>query len=352
MQTTKLRIGVIFGGASSEREVSLESGRHLFQNVDPSRFIATPLFLSSNREIWKLPTKLIVMNTTKDIEQQLQTSAERIAYEDLRERFDFILIGLHGKYGEDGCLQGLFELIGIPYSGSGVLASAIGMNKDMTRRIVAITGIKTPHYALFTRSGWQQQRDIVMQKITAMGFPLVVKPIAEGCSTAVTKIYNATQIAPAIEDAFRWDPVCIVDEFIDGMEITATVMGNNNPECLPLTETPPSLNDSVLSLEDKFLPGAAKMITPARLSPEQTTRFQRDIVHAYIALMVRGYARIDGFVRDDEFIFNEINTLPGATPSTCIIQQAAHVGITQMDLVSKIIELGLEAHANKIGPLV
>ncbi|MBI5134964.1 D-alanine--D-alanine ligase [Candidatus Uhrbacteria bacterium] len=348
----KLKVGIIFGGASSEREVSLESGRHLYQNVDPSRFTATPLFLSGAREIWKIPIKLVVMNTTTDIEQQLEATAQRIPYEDLRGQFDFILNGLHGKYGEDGCMQGLLELLGIPYSGSGVMTSAIGMNKDITRRIVAEAGIKTPRYILVRRNQWETSREAALMSIAAMGFPLVVKPIAEGCSTAVTKIHESDQIASAIEDALQWDPVCMVDEFIDGTEITTTIMGNSHPTSMPLTETPPSLHDAVLSLEDKFLPGGAKMITPARIAPGQTRAFQEQMVQAYTALMIRGYARIDGFIRGGEFIFNEVNTLPGATPSTCIIQQAAHVGMTPMDLVSKIIDLGLEAHAHKIGPLV
>ncbi len=351
MNIHKLRIGVIFGGPSSEKEVSLESGRHLFQNVDPERFEATPLFMSSKREIWEIPMKLVVMNTTKDIEEQLESSAKRIRYEELKDRIHFMLIGLHGKYGEDGCLQGLLELLGIPYSGSGVLASAIGMNKDVARRFVRSVGMHTPEYWTVTKTEWEQNPTMVTQRIIDHGFPVVIKPIAEGCSTAVAKVQRVEDIANAFNDAFQWDPISIVDEWMEGMEITTTVMGNDTPVSMPITQTPPGLGHDVLTLEDKFLPGGAEMITPAPLPAEQTTQFQNEMVAVFTTLGLRGYSRIDEFVRDGVLYFNEVNTLPGATPSTCLIQQAAQVGMTPMDLVSKIIDLGIETHSTKIGPL-
>ncbi len=348
----KLRIGVIFGGPSSEREVSLESGRHLFQSVDPERFEAIPLFMSSNRQIWEIPIKLVVMNTTKDIEDQLAVTAKRIPYEQLKERIDFMLIGLHGKFGEDGCLQGLLELLGIPYSGSGVLASAIGMNKDTTRRIVRTFGVTTPEYHVIRSIDWHASPESIVEHIKkTFALPVVVKPIAEGCSTAVEKIVAWEDLAQRIDEALQWDPFCMIDEYIEGVEITTTVIGNDTPKSFEITETPPAFGHYVLTLEDKFLPGGAEMITPARLHPEDTKRYKEIMVLIFGGLHLKGYTRIDGFVRNNEFIFNEVNTLPGATPSTCLIQQAAHDGLRPMDLVSKIIDLGLEAHANKIGPL-
>ncbi len=347
----KLRIGVIFGGPSSEREVSLESGRHMFQSLDTQRFTGIPLFLSHNHEIWKLSLPLVLMNTTHDIEDQLQAKATKIPYEELRGLIDFMLIGLHGKYGEDGCLQGLLELLHIPYSGSGVLSSAIGMNKHVTRKFVRAMGIKTPEYHLITAEEWKNSQEGILDCLHTMRLPVVVKPVAEGCSTAVEKVTIWEDLPGRINEALEWDPECIVDEFIDGVEITTTVIGNSDPQSFEITETPPAFGHHILTLEDKFLPGGAEMITPARLSPEDTANYKTTMVNIFKGLNLNGYTRIDAFVRNNEFIFNEVNTLPGATPSTCLIQQAAHAGMSPRDLFTKIIELGLEAHQKKKGPL-
>lgn len=347
----KLRVGVIFGGPSSEREVSLESGRHMAQSLDTERFIGVPLFLSIKKQIWKIPLPLVLMNTTKDIEDQLETKAQRVAYEELPSLIDFMLIGLHGKYGEDGCLQGLLELLHLPYSGSGVLSSAIGMNKHVTRQFVRAMGMTTPEYHLIAASQWKDNRETILSQIKLMNLPLVVKPVAEGCSTAVEKVTVWEDLPKRIDEALQWDPECLVDEFIDGVEITTTVIGNDNPQSFEITETPPAFGHHILTLEDKFLPGGAEMITPARLSAEDTVKYKAMMVRIFNGLNLKGYTRVDAFIRNGEFIFNEVNTLPGATPSTCLIQQAAHAGLSARDLFSKIIDLGLEAHNNKKGPL-
>ncbi len=338
-----LRVGVIFGGSSSEGEVSLESGRHLYQNLDAEHYTGTPIFLSKKHELWELPLKLVLMNTVEDIERALASEGIRIPYETLKEKVDFVLLALHGKYGEDGCLQGLLELLGIPYSGSGVLASAIGMDKPTTRRFLAAAGITTPRYILVRRNE--------LPVTAPFPLPWIVKPTREGCSTGLSKVTDASQLSGALEKAFQWDTTIMIDEFIDGMEVTTTVFGNGHTTALLPSETPASGQAAYLTLEDKFLPGQAAMITPARLSPELLAAVQATSVQSYIALGLKGYARIDGFVRTDDVIMNEVNTLPGATPSTCLFQQAAAAGMTPTDFVTKIIELGLDAHAKKKGPL-
>ena len=347
---TMLRVGVFFGGSSSEGEVSLESGRHLYQSLDTSKYTGVPIFLSKKHEFWQLPMTLLLMNTTDDIERALTKSATRILYEQLKEKIDFALLTVHGKYGEDGCMQGLLELLDIPYSGSGVLASAIGMDKPMTRRFLEAAGIQTPKYVLAIRD---ELRVTSYELRDPAPFPLpwIVKPSREGCSTGLSKVERAEDLPAALERAFQWDAVAMIDEFIDGMEVTTTVLGNDDLQALLPSETPPSGQAAYLTLEDKFLPGQAPMITPARLPKAMIEKIQATCITAYRALGLKGYARIDGFVRGDEVLLNEVNTLPGATPSTCLFQQAAAAGMTPMDLVNKIIELGREAHATKKGPL-
>ncbi len=340
-----LRVGVFFGGPGSEAEVSLESGRHLYQILDPSRYTGVPIYVGKDRRFWDLPLKLLLLNATADIDRSLP-EATSLPYETLKEHIDFALNTVHGKYGEDGCLQGLLELLDIPYNGSGVLGSAIGMDKPMARRLMEAAGIKTPRYMIA-----RNDQQITSYQLLVTSYPVIVKPTREGCSTGLSKVTDAAQLPQALLRAWQWDEVAMIDEFIDGMEVTTTVLGNTNPEALLPSETPVISSGGYLTLEDKFLPGQAPMITPARLPKDMIKKIQATCVTAYRALGLRGYARIDGFVRDSEVVINEVNTLPGATPSTCLFQQAAAASMTPMDLVTRIIELGIEAHKNKRGPL-
>ncbi len=345
-----LRIGVFFGGLSSEAEVSLESGRHLFQNLDSAKYTGVAIYVSKKREFWELPMRLLLMNTTEDIERSL-AEATRIPFEQLKEKADFALLALHGKYGEDGCMQGLLELLDIPYNGSGVLASAIGMDKPVARRFMEAAGIKTPRYVLVGKGSPSTSSGTIDAANIPFPLPWIVKPSREGCSTGLSKVTDAAELPKALERAWQWDTTAMIDEFIDGMEVTTTVLGNDEPTALLPSETPPSGSAPYLTLEDKFLPGQAAMITPARLPKDVIEKVQATSVAAFQALGLKGYARIDGFVREQEVLINEVNTLPGATPSTCLFQQAAAAGMTPIDLVSRIIELGIEAQRSKKGPL-
>ncbi len=178
----KIRVGVILGGVSSEREVSLESGRNIFSKMDRKKFDPVPVFMDSRCAFWEIPIKLVMRNSTADIEIDLHEEAKPLAYEALKERFDFVCIGLHGKYGEDGTLQGLLELLKIPYSGSGVLGSALGMDKFTSRKVLAMSGIDVPKTVPVDRRAWDgSERAAILKRIeTDIGFPCVVKPTREG----------------------------------------------------------------------------------------------------------------------------------------------------------------------------
>jgi len=346
---SRLRIGVVMGGMSSEREISLESGRNIYNNLDLSKYEGLPIFHDSQGRLWEMTLPLLVQNTTADIEARLD-EATRIPYEDLKELVDFVYIGLHGKYGEDGCFQGLLELLNIPYTGSGVLASAIGMDKDMTRRILASAGIPVPRYLAISEKTWQGQRE-EMEKVIeeTFGYPCVVKPTREGCSVGLSVVKRKDQLPPALEEAYKWDNIALVEELLVGMEITCTVIGNEEPVALLPSQLP--AKGDFLTLEEKFLPGEGEMITPAPLPPEIIKKVQEVMVQAYKALGIKVYARIDGFVVDNEVIVTESNTLPGMTPSTCIFHQAAEEGMSPMEFIDRVIQLSLEAHARKKGPL-
>ncbi|MDO9514833.1 MAG: D-alanine--D-alanine ligase [Syntrophales bacterium] len=347
----KMRVGVIMGGMSSEREVSLESGRNIFSKMDRRRYDPLPIFMDSRGLLWEIPIKLLMRNSTGDIEADLAEDAKRIPYEDLRLATDFIYIGLHGKYGEDGCLQGLLELLGIPYTGSGVLGSALGVDKYASRKVLAMSGMDVPRTRAVSIKEWNSGKEEVLGGIERdIGFPCVVKPTREGCSTTVKKVVSAEGIESALLAAFEWDSVALVEEFITGTEVTCGVIGNDAPVALIPSETIPT--EGILSLEDKFLYGQGENKTPARLPEDVLKRIQDVAVRAFLALGLKAYARIDMFVPGDgRVVVLEPNSLPGMTPSTVLFHQAAAEGLTQTELISRIIQLSLDAHAGKKGPL-
>jgi D-alanine-D-alanine ligase len=347
----RIRVGIIMGGISSEKEVSLESGRNIFSKIDRRQYDPVPIFMDDRAALWEIPLKLLMRNSTSDIAEDLAQEAKPIPYESLKAGIDVVCLGLHGKYGEDGCMQGLLELLGIPYTGSGVLASAIGMDKYVSRQILKASGIDVPQTIPVSRRRWETDRKAVLDRIeSGVGFPCVVKPCREGCSTAVKKVVAIDGLSFALDNAFGWDNLALVEEFLTGMEVTCGVIGAAMPEALTPSETIPT--EDVLSLEDKFLYGQGENKTPARLPADQLDRIRETAIETFRALDLKGYARIDMFVRaDGRIAVLEPNTLPGMTPSTVLFHQAAASGITQAGLIDRIIRSALEVHAHKRGPL-
>ncbi|HYA14667.1 MAG TPA: D-alanine--D-alanine ligase family protein [Syntrophales bacterium] len=348
----KLRVGIIMGGISSEKEVSLESGRNIFNKISRAKYNPIAIFMDSKAAFWEIPIKLLMRNSTKDIEEDLSDEATLIPYEALKSQVDFIYIGLHGKFGEDGTLQGLLELLNIPYTGSGVLGSAIGMDKFTCRKILSMSGIDVPRTMPVYKRQWVSgnNKEILNSIEKEIGFPCVIKPTREGCSTAVKKVVSKAGIPAAVEDALQWDNTVLVEEFIDGIEVTCGVIENDYPMALTPSETIPT--QDVLSLEDKFLYGQGENKTPARVPDDILKKIQDVAVQTFCALDLKGYSRIDMFVRKDGRVaVLEPNTLPGMTPSTVLFHQAAASGITQSELIDRIIDAALKVHAKKRGPL-
>lgn len=343
---TRLRVGVMLGGHSNEREISLESGRNIIYKLSPHRYVVTPLFLSSHNTLFEIPHRLLVKNTTTVIEESL-AQATPILWSDLSRRFDFIFLGLHGGEGENGTIQGVLETLGIPYNGSGILTSALCMNKWKTNQYLRARGIDVPRSILVSCTD-----DAALEQFLAHEkFPLIVKPHDDGCSVLVHKVFSRDELHAACEKLFAAGKThALIEECVQGMELTVGIIGNENPRALPPTYA--VAQAGILSIKEKFLPGAGENQTPAPLSEEACTFVQRVIEQTFKELGCTGYARIDCFYQSateniagkERVVILEVNTLPGLTPATCLFHQAAEVGMQPMDLLDTIVQLGLTKH--------
>lgn len=352
MDQNRMRVAVLLGGQSHEREISLESGRNVVYKLSPHKYEAIPLFVSSTMELYKLSQSLLVRNSTKEIEN-LVDSSMKIRWNDLPKIADFVFIGLHGGLGENGGVQGTLEMLGLPYNGSSVLASSLCMDKYKTNEFLKSNGIDVPKSIFVDKKDWQENRQHCIDHIKSLGLPVIVKPHDDGCSVLVQKVKDSADISQAIENIFNDGKMhALVEEFMVGMELTVGVIGNDQPKALPPSQT--VVTGDILSLEEKFLPGAGENQTPAPLSEKSTQFVQAVMEKAYALVGCKGYARIDCFYQDaqqsptgsERVVILEFNTLPGLTPATCIFHQAAEIGMSPMDFIDLIIQLGLENHAH------
>lgn len=352
-QMGKLRVGVILGGMSSEREVSLNSGRNVFDNLDREAYDPRAIFMDGGGRLWAIPWQLISQNTTIDITERLEREARRIPYEDLRREIDFAFVSLHGKFGEDGCLQGLLELLGLPYTGPGVLASALGMDKHMQQMILQAAGIGVPESALVRDDAWRTDRERVTKRLLSrFGLPLFTKPQREGSSIGVTLVRDEASLAVGIEKALAWDRAALVEEFLEGTEFSSIILEEDGePQALELTEIIPE--SEYFTYDDKYMPGRCRKFTPPRnIPPEIAEAIKAEAVRAFKALGFRSYGRIDGFyLRDGRILITDPNSASGMAPSSFFFEQAACAGMLPSMIIGRLIETSLAIHRGKNGPL-
>jgi D-alanine-D-alanine ligase len=306
----KLRLALIAGGKSSEREVSLKSGAQVYQALNKDKY---------------------------DIRRyDPLTDLERLV-RDARE-LDAALIIMHGRGGEDGSMQGLLDLLEIPYQGSGVLASALAMNKELSKAVYQLAGLQVPAALSFQRDKAPSPPEIKAK----LGLPVVIKPVNEGSSIGISKAPTLEALKTGLAAAFALDNRVLVEEFIPGTEVTGGVLGNATLQALPLVEIIPTDKYDFFDYEAKYLPGASHEICPARLSPELTQRAQECALTAHQALGCRGYSRTDMIIRDQNIYVLETNTIPGMTATSLFPQGAKAAGIEFPDLLDTLITLARE----------
>ena len=306
----KLTVALLSGGRSAEREVSLKSGEQVYEALDKNKY-----------EVKRYDPR-------DDLARLIKNATD----------IDVALIILHGRYGEDGTIQGLLELLDIPYHGSGVLGSALGINKIQSKRLYEYAGLPVSPYLILDRTDPHAQTKIQED----LGLPVVVKPEHEGSSIGLSIVGEVSKLQPALELAGEYDRLVLVEKFVAGTEITGAVLGNTNPEPLPLVEIIPGDQYDFFTYEAKYEPGATEEICPARLSETLTKKAQEYAVRAHQALRCRGYSRTDMIVSDDEVYVLETNTIPGMTATSLYPQAAAAAGISFSELLDRLIELALE----------
>ena len=303
-----MKVGVLYGGTSAEREVSLSSGKG-------------------------------IMNALKENGHEVigvDFHPERLT-EVMELDVDIIFIGLHGKYGEDGRIQGLLDMLQIPYVGSGVLGSAVAMDKAKSKKVLKDSGIRLAKDLVLNKSDDYRSIDL------PFGYPVVVKPNSEGSTIGLTIAQNEDELISGIEEAFRFDQTVILEEFISGTEVTVAVMGSKgNVKSLPVVEIVPK--NAYYDYESKYAEGGSEHIVPARISPTYTELIQHQSVVAHELLGCETYSRVDYIVPKDgsEPVFLEVNTLPGMTPTSLFPDAAREIGYSYEKMIENLIQLGLK----------
>jgi D-alanine-D-alanine ligase len=301
------RIGVLMGGLSGEREVSLRSGENCYRALE------------------SLGYDVVRVDAVRDVAQRL-----------LEQRVEVAFLAVHGRYAEDGTIQGLLEIMGIPYTGSGVLASALGMHKVACKKIVRHGGVPTPDF--YEVGPDEDPHEAAGRAETLLGFPVMVKPVQEGSSLGVVKCTDVDSTAAAIDEGRREYGPMFVEGFISGMEVTVGVIEREGTlDALPILELVPK--KEFYDYEAKYTEGMTEFILPARLSDEAAAEIAHLSVLAFRAIGCRGYARVDFMVSPNGTpYFTEINTLPGMTDLSDLPAQAKEAGIDYARLVEIILE--------------
>ncbi len=308
----KIRLALLSGGISSEREVSLNSGAQVFEALDKARYDIRRYDPQSD-----LP--------------KLVADADDI---------DAALIILHGPYGEDGTVQGLLDLLNIPYQGSGVLGSAIAMNKLVAKQLYEKVALPVASYMVV--SNRDQMTPEAIEK--ALGLPVVVKPIEAGSSVGMSIVRSIDAFGGALDAGFEHSRSVMLETYIDGVEVTAGVLGNDDLEALPLIEIIPDKTHAFFDYEAKYTAGVTREICPARISSELTSKAQQYALTAHNVLHCRGYSRTDMILRGEELYLLETNTIPGMTATSLFPQAAAVSGYSFSQLLDKLIQLSIEDH--------
>jgi D-alanine-D-alanine ligase len=316
MPKEKLHIALIAGGVSGERQVSLNGAAGVEKALDPEKFIVR--------------------------RYDPATDLARLAAD--APEIDFAFILLHGLFGEDGTMQGFLDLLGVPYQGSGVLGSAIAMDKQLAKELYALNNLPVADSSVIT----SDDKVEVQQLIERFGLPVVIKPVHEGSSLGLSLVQSQEELHAGIKRALDHDSHVMVEKYIKGRELTVGVLGNDDLEPLPVIEIVPGKEFAFFDYDAKYKPGATEEICPAPVSEKITKLAQRYAVAAHKALRLKGYSRTDMMLAaDDSLYLLETNTIPGMTATSLMPQAAAVHGLPFPQFLERLVALGLEGRLKK-----
>lgn len=358
----RIRVGIIFGGRSGEHEVSLRSARSVMDAIDRDRYEVLPIGITkdghwiagndpykalTSGEVAATPAALLGEPGDPTLKAIEPVAGSGRSLTDIAS-LDVIFPILHGPYGEDGTIQGLLELADIPYVGSGVVGSAVGMDKAIFKSVMIAHGIPVLPHVLVLRSEWEAGREAVLDRIeSALSYPMFAKPANLGSSVGINKARDRGQLAAAIDEAARYDRRLLVEQGIPAREIEVSVLGNEQPIASIPGEIVPG--DEFYSYVDKYISDKAQLLIPAPLDDETAARVQSLAVAAYTAIDAAGLARAD-FLLDKEtggLWMNELNTIPGFTSISMYPKLWEASGIPYPELIDRLIQLALERHEDK-----
>lgn len=308
----KLTIALLSGGISTERQVSLSSGDQVYDALDKTKY------------------KVLRYDPKTDLTRLIADAPQ----------IDVALIILHGPFGEDGTVQGLLDLLHIPYQGAGVLGSALSMNKLVSKQLYELAGLPVPAYQA-VKCGEPIDPAGYVERL---GLPLVIKPATGGSSIGMSIVKKSAEIQRALDEAFKHDETVLIETYIKGVELTGAVIGNDRPEALPIVEIVPDKFHEFFDYEAKYTAGVTEEICPARIDDNLTAMAQDFAVRAHQALFCKGYSRTDMMLRGQELFVLETNTIPGMTATSLLPQAAAVAGISFSRLLDRLIQLSLEAY--------
>jgi D-alanine-D-alanine ligase len=340
----KIVVALIFGGRSAEHEVSVASAAAIHANLDRKKFEVRSLYVTK-AGLWKAVAG--PFTSLKDLARGKAFSflpwdprCGRAGF-----RADIYFPVLHGPYGEDGTIQGLLEMAGVPYVGAGVLGSSLGMDKAVAKALLKARGLPVvPHIVLHERDWWTGRAEVLRRIGDAFALPFFVKPSNLGSSVGISKVRGRRATAAALESAFRYDAKILVEKGIAGREIECSVLGNERPEASFPGEVIPFRE--FYDYRDKYVEGKTTFIIPARLSSATVERVRRLAVRAFMCLDGAGMARVDFFLesRTNRLYVNEVNTIPGFTAISMYPKLWEASGLPFPRLVERLIELGFERH--------